>query len=180
MTCAQHSGKSARRLARHQERPKETRAPKGKIRWRLSWAARFIAKWEGWSPVAFLDTIASPPVPTVGYGHTGGVRLGERWSKAKGLLVLARDIRSAAKAVARFIDVKLSVRQRIALISLVFNCGPGAVEGSGLQRKLNAGHYVAAANEFLEWSHAGGVVVEGLLSRRREERWMFLHSNRKR
>lgn len=175
---ANRSGESARNLKHFEEKPADRRAPKGKVRWKLSYAARFIAKWEGWLPTAYLDTIASPPVYTIGYGHTGGVRAGEVWSKAKGLTVLTRDLRSAAKAVKRSVRVKLTARQRIALISLVFNCGPGAIEGSELQRKLNAGKYLAAANELLEWSHAGGVVVQGLLNRRREERWMFLHSNR--
>lgn len=179
MTRGQHTGRPAERLTSQQEQPAERRAPTSRIRWNLSWAARFVAKWEGWLPTAYLDTIASPAVWTIGYGHTGGVREGQRWSKAKGLMVLTRDLRSAASAVNRSIRVKLTARQRIALISLAFNCGPGAVEGSTLQRKLNDGNYLGAANEFLEWSHAGGVVVQGLLNRRREERWMFLHNDRK-
>lgn len=179
MTRAEHSGKEGRSWSADQWEPSERRAPQGKVRWRLSWAARFVAKWEGWSPIAFLDTIASPPVPTAGYGHTGpDVRVGERWSKTKGLRILTKDLRAAARAVDRAFHVKLTARQRIALISLAFNCGPGAVEGSTLQRKLNAGDYLGAANEFLEWSHAGGVVVQGLLNRRREERWMFLHDGK--
>jgi lysozyme len=180
VTRAEHSGSKARDFRPNDQKPTERRAPKGKVRWKLSWAARFVAKWEGWLPNAYLDTIASPPVWTIGYGHTGGVKPGERWSKAKGLRVLTRDLRSTARAVDRSVRVKLTVRQRIALISLVFNCGPGAIEGSTLQRKLNTGNYIGAANELLEWSHAGGEVIPGLLNRRREERWMFLHSNRKR
>lgn len=185
MTRAGHSGQKARRLTNQQEKPRERKAPKGRVFWKLSWAARFIAKWEGYLPYPYLDEIASPPVWTGGHGHTRyagapAVVPGQYWGKAKSLRVLTHDIRGAARAVKQNIRVKLSVRQRIALISLVFNCGPGAVDGSGLQRKLNAGNYLAAANEFLEWSHAGGAVVPGLLNRRREERWMFLHSNRKR
>jgi lysozyme len=180
MTRALHSGRAAYNLRPNEQKPTERRAPKGHPRWKLSWAARFVAKWEGWSPVAFLDTIASPPVPTAGYGHTGpDVHVGEHWSKTKGLRVLTRDLLTAARAVDRNVKVKLTIRQRIALISLVFNCGPGAVGGSTLQRKLNAGNYLGAANEFLEWCHAGGNIVPGLLNRRREERWMFLHTNRK-
>ncbi len=176
MTRASHSGKSARELKHFAEKPVERRAPKGKIRWRLSWAARFVARWEGWSAEAYWDSLGS--VWTIAYGHTGGVKAGEVWSKAKGLAMLTRDLHTAARAVSRNIKVKLAVRQRIALISLVYNCGPGAVEGSTLQRKLNAGNYLGAANEFLEWSHAGGEVVQGLLNRRREERWLFLHPGR--
>jgi lysozyme len=176
MTRGQHSGKAARKLKRFEEKPAERRAPKGKIRWRLSYAARFVGKWEGWMSRAYWDSLGS--VWTIGYGHTGGVNPGEAWSKAKGLAVLTRDLRAAARAVSHSIHVPLSVRQRIALISLAFNCGPGAVEGSELQAKLNARNYLGAANEFLEWSHAGGVVVQGLLNRRREERWLFLHPNK--
>lgn len=180
MTRGKHSGRKAAAHTSQQERPKVRKAPKGRVVWKLSWAARFIARWEGFLPYPYLDTIASPAVLTAGYGHTkyAGPPIpvaGQRWSKAKALRVLTNDIRGAAKAVKRSVRVKLTVRQRIALISLVFNCGAGAIEGSTLQRKLNAGNYLGAANEFLEWSHAGGVVVQGLLNRRREERWIFLH-----
>lgn len=180
MTRAHHSGKAAGDFRPVEQRPTERKAPKGRIVWKLSWAARFVAKWEGWIPTAYLDTIASPPVYTIGYGHTGAVRAGETITKAAGIRLLTSDLRSASQAVKRAIHVKLTARQRIALISLAFNCGPGAVEGSTLQSKLNAGDYPGAANEFLEWCHAGGAVVPGLLNRRREERWMFLHNERKR
>ncbi len=140
----------------------------------MLWAARFIAKWEGFLSNAYLDTIASPAVWTIGYGHTGHVYPGMRWSRAKALRVLARDCRSAAGAVNRNVHVPITVRQRMALISIAFNCGPGAVEGSTLIRELNRRHYRAAGDQFLDWSHAGGVVVQGLLNRRRDERAMFL------
>jgi lysozyme len=184
ITRGHHSGRPARNLSEIEARPVVRRAPRGRVFWKLSWAARFIAKWEGYLPYPYLDTIASPPVWTAGYGHTKyagppAVLPGQRWSEGKSLRVLTRDIRGAARVVKRNIRVKLTVRQRIALISLVFNCGSGAVDGSELQKKLNRGDYLGAANEFLEWCHAGGVVVEGLLNRRREERWIFLHSKRR-
>lgn len=180
MTRAQRSDRRARQFKATNQKPTVRKAPRGRIHWKLTWAARFVAKWEGYSPVAFLDTIASPPVPTGGYGHTGSdVRVGQRWPKAKALLILTRDLRSAARAVKRNIHVRLTARQRIALISAAFNCGPGIVEGSELRAKLNRGNYLGAANELLEWCHAGGVVVAGLLNRRKEERWLFLHNGRK-
>jgi lysozyme len=150
------------------------------MKWSLLWAARFVSKWEGWLPHAYLDTIASPAVYTIGFGHTGSdVYAGEHITKREGLRLLTADLRSAARAVRDNIHVRLSVRQRIALISLVFNCGPGAVVGSTLAHKLNARNYKGAAECFLEWDHAGGVVVEGLKNRREAERWMFLHSKKK-
>lgn len=144
-------------------------------RWSLLWAAHFVARWEGLLLTAYLDTIASPPVYTIGYGHTGGVHYGERWTKARALDVLMHDLRWAGIAVQRAVKVPITTRQRIVLISIVYNCGPGVLEGTSLIRDLNAGNYRGAANRFLEWDHAGGVVVQGLLNRRRAERWLFTH-----
>lgn len=147
--------------------------------WSLTWAARFVAKWEGFLPHAYLDTIAQPPVYTIGYGHTGiDVYAGESISKVAAVALLTHDLRRASKAVTESIHVKLTVRQRIALISLAFNCGAGAVSGSTLQALLNAGHYHAAADQFLQWDHAGAEVIAGLKRRREAERWMFLHSDK--
>lgn len=143
--------------------------------WSLAWVARFVSRWEGWLPTAYLDRIAVPNVYTIGFGHVGSdVHPGMTITKARGLVLLTRDLRTAARAVARNIHVPLSVRQRMALISLAFNCGAGAVEGSSLQRDLNRSNYKAAADRFLEWDHAGGVEVEGLKNRRVAERAMFL------
>jgi lysozyme len=151
--------------------------------WSLLWAAHLVAKWEGWIPVAILDTIASPPVPTVAYGHSEyaappHVHVGERWSRAKGMRVLAHDCRGAAHDVDRLINHRLSVRRRMALIDLVYNCGSGVLSGTELQRCLNEGRWHRAAQLILTYDHAGGVVVEGLRRRRMDEAWLLLHPRR--
>lgn len=150
-----------------------------KRRWSLLWAARFVARWEGFISTAYLDTIANPPVWTIGYGHTHGVRPGQHVTEAEARKLLAADLRDAARAVATKVKVKLTVRQRIAVISAVFNIGPGLLEGTHFIEALNAKRYTVAANRLLEWDHAGGVVVEGLHNRREAERWLFLHDGRK-
>lgn len=150
-----------------------------KRRWSLLWAARFVAKWEGFLANAYLDEIASPPVWTIGYGHTGGVSSGQVVTESEARKLLAGDLREAARTVERQVTVPLTVRQRIALISIVFNVGPGVLDDTHLLKDLNARRYEAAADRFLEWNHAGGVVVEGLTRRREAERWMFLHNGAK-
>ena len=150
-----------------------------KRRWSLLWAARFVAKWEGFVSHAYLDTIASPPVWTIGYGHTHGVRPGQVVTEAEARKLLAADLRDAARAVAAKVKVKLTVRQRIAEISAVFNIGPGLLEGTHFIEALNAKRYTEAANRLLEWDHAGGVEIEGLRNRREAERWLFLHDGRR-
>jgi lysozyme len=149
-------------------------------RWKPEYAARFVAKWEGLLTTAYLDTIASPPVWTIGYGHSEyaappHVHAGERWSEAKAMDVLTRDLRATARAVDEKIHVRLTFRQRIALISAAYNLGIGIL--NVLAPMINAGHMKAAANKLLEYDHAGGVVVEGLSNRRKAERWLMLHNH---
>lgn len=155
------------------------RRHKARKAWSLLWAARFVARWEGFLGHAYLDTIASPPVWTIGYGHTGGVLSSWVWSKAHALRVLGHDLRDAARTVSQKTAGKhLTVRQRIALISGVFNCGPGILDDPDIMRPLRRGDWKRVAREWEDWCHAGGVVVQGLLNRRKQEAWMMLHSAR--
>lgn len=65
-----------------------------------------------------------------------------------------------------------------ALVSFCFNLGCGALDGSTLLKKLQAGDRAGAANEFLKWQyeHKNGNLVasEGLFKRRQLERALFL------
>lgn len=155
-------------------------------RWSLLWAAKFVAKWEGFLATAYLDTLASPDVLTQGYGHTRYAgspipRTGTTWSRSYALKVLAHDLRSAARVVAeKTKGIKLSIRQRMALISGVFNCGSGILDDPDIMRPMRRGDWKRVGREWEDWSHAGGVVVEGLLNRRRAEKYMMLHDGRSR
>lgn len=144
--------------------------------WSLAWVARFVAPWEGFSSTIYAD---SGGILTQGYGHTGSGLTAKPWSKAKGLRVLAEDIRFFAQGVDRLVRVKLSRRQRIATISFAFNTGLGNLEDSTFLRRLNQGKYAQAADQLLRWTKdERGNDLLGLERRRRAERWMFLH-NRK-
>ncbi|MGH2937212.1 MAG: lysozyme [Solirubrobacterales bacterium] len=149
-------------------------------RWKLEYAARFVAKWEGFIEVAYLDTIASPPVATGGFGHSEyaappHVHVGDRWTREYATEVLTHDLRATARAVSDKIHGHLTFRQRIALISAAYNLGTGILDV--LAPMINAGRMKAAANKLLEYDHAGGVVVEGLSNRRKAERWLMLHNH---
>jgi lysozyme len=85
-----------------------------------------------------------------------------------------RDTATARNAVANRVSVPLSDNQRAALVSLVFNIGAGAFGGSTLLKKLNAGDYTGAADQFLVWKKVAGVDSQGLMNRRASERDLFL------
>jgi len=61
-----------------------------------------------------------------------------------------------------------------ALVSFAFNVGLGNLQSSTLRMKYNREDYAGAAEEFLKWRKANGVVLRGLERRREAERALFL------
>lgn len=76
-------------------------------------------------------------------------------------------------AINKFASVPLQQCMFDALVSLVYNIGIEAFKESTLLRKLNAGDYLGAADEFLKWNKVKGVTSDGLKSRRAKEAAMF-------
>ena len=138
-------------------------------------AADFVADFEG----CHLEAYKCPAgVLTIGYGHTGGVREGQRITEEEALDLLVEDLRAHAERLAPKVKVQVADGQYIALLSLAFNVGVGAVAKSTLLRLLNAGDIEAAGDEFLKWTYAAGRELPDLVRRRREERKLFLEGTR--
>jgi lysozyme len=126
-------------------------------------------------------------IPTIGYGHTSGVRLGMTCTPAQASAWLCEDVHFAEGLVRAHVTSPLTQSQCDALVSIIFNVGPGAKgvkDGiitlksgvpSTLLRKLNAGDSTGAATEFPKWCHgAGSTLLAGLVTRRARERALFL------
>ncbi|MND20258.1 Lysozyme RrrD [compost metagenome] len=112
---------------------------------------------------------------TIGYGHTGAdVREGLTIPLSEAERLLTRDLRVAENHVNGAVKVKLTQNQFDALVSFVYNVGGEAFRSSTLLKKLNAGDYLGAADQFPRWNKDNGKVVDGLTNRRREERELFL------
>ena len=112
-------------------------------------------------------------VPTIGYGHTAGVAMGQTITQQQADDYLRRDVRRFERAVARLVTVPLTLGQFDALVSFSFNLGEGALAQSTLLRLLNAGDYAGAAAQFGRWNKAAGRVLPGLVRRRAAERALF-------
>lgn len=133
--------------------------------------AKFIAGFEGFRSAPYQDSVG---VWTIGYGHTHGVGPGSKHiTKAEGLKLLQADAKVASTAIRDLVHVRLNQHQFDALVSFTFNLGTGAFASSTLLKKLNRGDYKGAANEFGRWTHAGGQVLQGLVTRRRAEAHLF-------
>jgi lysozyme len=76
--------------------------------------------------------------------------------------------------VRTLVKVKLNQNQYDALVSFTFNLGVGALQKSTLLKKLNAGDYLGAAAQFPRWVYANKQKLPGLVTRRNEEKKLFL------
>lgn len=130
-----------------------------------------IKKFEGLRLSAYLDSV---DVPTIGVGHTRGVKMGDVITEEQAEKLLRDDLADAEEAIRQFVAVPLTQGQYDSLVSWTFNLGRGALLGSTLLKKLNKGLYEQAANEMLRWVHAGGKLLPGLVKRRQAEKRMFL------
>jgi len=142
-------------------------------------ALALIKKSEG---LVLRPYLCAAGVPTIGYGTTKypdgrSVSLRDQEiSEDEAESFLQHDLEKFCNAVEDLVKVPLSDNQFGALVSFTYNVGVGALANSTLLRKLNAGDYDSAADNFLKWTYAGGKHLSGLLRRREEERSLFLHN----
>ena len=134
-----------------------------------------IKFFEGLRTTAYLDSVG---VPTIGYGHTKGVKLGMMITETKAEELLKKDLEYFEKKVEQLVKAHLAQNEFDALVSFTFNLGEGNLAKSTLLKKLNdldnPRPMTEIADEFLKWNKAGGKVLHGLTKRRIAEREMFL------
>lgn len=130
-----------------------------------------IKRFEGCRLHAYLDAVG---VPTIGFGSTEGVTMGNTITQDEAETLLLEDLVRFEEGVTRLVKVDIDQNAFDALVSFAFNLGIGALQGSMLLRLLNAGDETGAAKEFLKWKHAGGKELPGLVARRKAESELFL------
>lgn len=131
----------------------------------------FTEQFEGCRTVAYLDQGGTP---TIGYGHTSGVSLGDKCTQEQAEKWLLEDVQEAARTVNAVVKVPLDQNQFDALVDFVFNIGSGNFESSTFLRLLNEGDRVGASEQFERWNKSGGVIRDGLIKRRIAEENLFL------
>lgn len=125
---------------------------------------------EGLSLTAYRDAAG---VLTIGYGHTKGVRDGDRISEWWAKECLKEDVAEVEKQV-KELDVAQTQGQMDALVSFAFNVGIGRLKGSTLLKLIREGGSKGAIKrEFKRWVYAGGKRLKGLERRREWEARRF-------
>lgn len=130
-----------------------------------------IKSFEGCELSAYQDSVG---VWTIGYGHTVGVKKGDKITQAQADKMLAEDLAIYEQGVQSMVKRTLTQGQFDALVSFSFNVGLGALGRSTLLRLLNSGDWQAASQQFARRNKAGGRVLPGLTRRREAERALFV------
>lgn len=157
---------------------------------------KLIKSYETLKFSAYLPT--KDDVWTLGWGHTKDVKKGDICTIDQAEKWFREDVAWAEEAVNELItkwNVKLSQSMFDALVSLVFNTGPGAIKagkqqplksediGSTLWRKLTGEgnvrptDYYLACEAFLLWRKQKGKDLLGLARRRTKEMVLFLEDD---
>lgn len=126
-----------------------------------------IALHESYRENAYLPT--RDDVPTIGFGTTDGVKIGDRTTPERALVRLLADASRFERAVKRCAPVPMHMHEFSAFVSLAYNIGEGAFCSSTLTRKLRAFNYVGACKEILRWDKQAGKTLPGLTKRRQAE-----------
>lgn len=142
-------------------------------------AINLVKEHEGFRSSAYLDTSG---LPVIGYGQTKingqTVTMGQYITQSQADINLEQELNHIQRLVLNHVKVELNPHQLGALTSLVYNAGTRVITDSTLIRKLNAGDYEGAAQEFPRWNKAslGGqlVALPGLTKRRFNEQKLFL------
>ena len=116
---------------------------------------------------------AYTPIPgdvaTIGFGTTGGVKLGDTTTPTKALVRSLADVQKFEGALKQCVTVPLHQHEYDAFNSLAYNIGSGAFCRSTLVRKLNSFDYAGACQQILVWDKFKGQPLRGLTLRRQKE-----------
>lgn len=130
-----------------------------------------IQSYEQCRLAAYLPT--AHDVPTIGYGHTRGVAMGDTCTQEQADAWFLEDVAWAEDCVNRSVGALLSQQEFDACVSLCFNIGCRAFSGSTLVKLLNADDFEGAAKQFPVWNKQNHVELAGLTRRRTAEAELF-------
>lgn len=106
---------------------------------------------------------------TIGYGHTQGVKEGQKITSARAEELLRQDLKTFESQVSNNVFIPLNQNQFDALVSFIYNCGLGNLKTLVKNRNTNQ-----IANAILLYNKSKGKTLAGLTKRRQAERNLFI------
>ena len=118
----------------------------------------------------YLESYLCPAgVWTIGYGHTLNVQEGDVIDQEAAEALLIEDLEEFEGYVNSMTEIALKQNEFDALVSWVFNLGPGNFKESTLLNRVNYGPLSDVPFQIQRWNKAGGKILEGLVKRRAAE-----------
>lgn len=135
-----------------------------------------IAVHEGYREQAYIPVKGD--VPTIGFGDTHGVKMGDKTDPIRALIRLSEHTESFQKDLKACIgDVPMYQYEWDAIVSWAYNVGTGAACKSTLVKKLRLLDYSGACKELLRWNRFNGKELKGLTIRRQQEYQLCIGEN---
>ncbi|MGH0004064.1 lysozyme [Pseudovibrio ascidiaceicola] len=136
--------------------------------WVVALILAFVGTWEGLRTTAYRDIIGKP---TICYGETLGVKMGDTATKAQCDAMLLKSLKRHEAGMRRCLKYpdKIPIKTYVAFVSLTYNVGVGNFCRSTARRRLNAGDWSGACQAATWFNRAGGRKVQGLVNRRQAE-----------
>ncbi|MGV0922410.1 lysozyme [Empedobacter tilapiae] len=136
-----------------------------------------IKKYEGFYSKPYLDPIG---IPTIGYGATYYPNKIKVTMKDKPLTekeaseLLVQMLKVYENQVALLVTKPINQNQFDALVSFTYNLGATNFGKSTLLKKINVNpNDPTIRQEFEKWNRAGGIVLNGLTKRRKDEAALY-------
>lgn len=108
----------------------------------------------------------SAKVWTIGFGHTRGVKRGDRCTQYQAEQWLKEDL-ARFEAEAGKVKRITTQGQFDAVVDFIYNCGPSNFNQSTLKKYIEAGRKTyEIQQQFLRWVNSGGKFQGGLYTRR--------------
>jgi lysozyme len=126
-----------------------------------------LAVYEDYRGEAYIPVPGD--VPTIGFGETSGVKMGDKTTPVRALIRLQESAEAHAQGVRRCAPIPMLQREFDAFVSLAYNIGVKAFCDSTLVRMLKAGDYAGACKQILRWDKFKGRALAGLTKRRQAE-----------
>ena len=136
-------------------------------------AIALVAGWEGLRTKAYLDAVK---IPTVCFGETRGVKMGDQYTVQQCKDMLGNRLVEFEMGMRKCLRNPDSIPDGpyIAALSLSYNIGTGAFCRSSVRKLLDAGQIRQACDAFRKFIRAGGMRLQGLVNRREAERAICL------
>lgn len=144
---------------------------------------KLIQHYESCSLKSYRD---SAQILTIGWGHTGSdVYDGMIITQDQADDLFKNDIEVFVNMLNSRLEDNIEQYQFDALVSFLYNVGPGSVgikdglfvlrdgNPSTLWRMIESKNFIGASQQFLQWTRSDGMILRGLVARRRSESLLF-------